>query len=241
MLIRPVFSLGASKHNKLHMKQNIIFLTIFGLFFSCSQSDKEMANKQSESLTIRNETEVRIDTIASKPERQIIIGELKRLQAVFISNDKQKIADIFSFPITKETLGIYFDNEKFNEQLQENGNKVTRNMFNNFFLDISESLQIDQINQLFKNLNVDKLEIKDNLEYNAIIKTEPCYHFYEVKIENRLVTLTVGKNANKDYKIKSASADEIPENDSSICEHVLWWVFTFDGKQLRFKEISGAG
>ncbi len=114
-------------------------------------------------------------------------------------------------------------------------------MFISFYRDISECLQIDQINQLFKKLDVENLLNKDNLEHEAIIKTEPCYHFYGVKIENKLVTLTVGTNSNKDYKSKSVSEDEIPENDSSICEHILWWVFTFDGKQLHLKEISGAG
>lgn len=217
------------------MRQNIIFLTFFGLFFSCNQSDKKIANSESVSQTVRN------DTTSNKPKRQIIIEELKRLQAVFLSNDKQKIADIFSFPMSNETLSIYIDNEQFNEQLQNNGNIVTRNMFTGTFADVSVSLQIDQINQLFKNLSVDKLLNNDNIEYDAIIKTEPCYHYYGVKIEKQLVTLTLGMNSNIDFKSKSVSEDEIPENDSSICEHVLWWVFTFDGKQLHLKEISGAG
>jgi hypothetical protein len=217
------------------MRQNIIFLTVFGLLFSCNLSEKKMPDRDSTTLNQQN------DTIATKSERQIIIEELKRLQSVFASNDKEKIADIFSFPILNETVGIYIDNSIFNEQLEKNSNKVTRSMFISFYRDITESLQIDQINQLFKKLDVENLLNKDNLEYEAIIKTEPCYHFYEVKIENKLVTLTVGTNSNKDYKSKSVSEDDIPENDSSICEHVLWWVFTFDGKQLHFKEISGAG
>ena len=217
------------------MRQNIIFLSIFGLFISCNQSDKKTPNHDSTTLRQQN------DTIATKSERQIIIEELKRLQSVFASNDMEQIADIFSFPISYETVGMYIDNSNFNEQLEKNSNKTTRSMFISYYRDISESLQIEQINQLFNKLNVDSLVNKDNLEQEAIIKTEPCYHFYLVKIENKLVTLTVGTNSNKDYKSKSVSEDDIPENDSSICEHVLWWVFTFDGKQLHLKEISGAG
>jgi len=223
------------KQTKQHMRLNLTFLTIFGLLLSCNQSDKKAADHDGATLTLQN------NTIATKSERQIIIEELKRLQAVFASNNKEKIADVFSFPISNETLGIYIDNNNFNEQLEKNSNKATRSMFVTFYGDISKSLQVDQINQLFKKLDVENLLNKDNIEHEAIIKTEPCHHFYGVKIENKLVTLTVGTNSNKDYKSKSNTEDDIPENDSSICEHVLWWVFTFDGKQLHFKEISGAG
>jgi hypothetical protein len=102
-------------------------------------------------------------------------------------------------------------------------------------------LQIDQINQLFKKLNVENLLRLDTLNHEAIIKSDPCFHYYGVTVENNLVTLTLGMKSNKDYKSKSTSEDEIPENDSSICEHVLWWKFTFDGKKLQFKGITGAG
>jgi hypothetical protein len=114
-------------------------------------------------------------------------------------------------------------------------------MFTGTFAEVSESLQIDQINQLFNYLSIEKLLNKDTLEYDAIIKTEPCYHFYKVTVEKQLVTLILGMNFNKDFKSKSLSKDEIPENDSSICEYVRWWVFEFDGKQLHLKEILGAG
>ena len=215
------------------MKQHIFFLTIFGLLFSCNQSDKKIVDSDSTILTQQN------DTITTKSERQIIIEELKRLQAVFATNNKNKIADIFSFPISNETIGLYLEKGNFNEQLKNNNNKVTRNMFIGFYPNISEGLQINQINQLFKKLDVENLLNKDNIENEAIIKEEPCYHFYGAKIENKLVTFTLGTNSNKDYKNKSTS-DEISENDSSICEHVIWWVFTFDGKKLHFKGISGA-
>jgi hypothetical protein len=61
----------------------------------------------------------------------------------------------------------------------------------------------EQINQLFKKINLDRLLQQDTLEHAAIIKAEPCYHFYGVGIENDLVTLTIGTNSNKDYKSKS--------------------------------------
>ncbi|TKC12946.1 hypothetical protein FA048_04830 [Pedobacter polaris] len=217
------------------MRQNLLLLTIIGILLSCNQADKKTAGQEITTVAQLN------DTIATNSEQQIIIAELKRLQAVFSTNDKEKVADIFSFPISNEKLGIYIDNDNFNEQLAKNNNRVTRSMFISFYQDISESLQIDQLNQLFKKLHVENLITKESLEHKAIIKTEPCYHFYGVKVENKLVTLTLGTNSNKGFKGKTVSEDEISENDSSICEYVIWWVFKFDGKQLQLKEISAAG
>ena len=217
------------------MREKLILLTIIGLLFSCNQYENKSETDREEV----NSKQLN-DKIASKSERQIIIEELKRLQSILASNNKEKIADIFRFPINNENI-LYVDNEDFHEQLDKNGEKITKTMFISFYNDISESIQTEQINQLFKKLDITNLLSKDKLEYTEIIKTEPCHHFYGVTIENKLVTLTVGTNSNIDYKSKSTSEDEIPENDSSMCEHVIWWVFTFDGKKLLFKEITGAG
>jgi hypothetical protein len=217
------------------MRQIVIFLTVCGLLLSCNQSDRTKVASDTTTATKQ------IDTAATKTERQILIEELKRLQSLFATNNKQKIADLFPFPLSNETVGIYIDDSTFNEQYEKNGNKTTRGMFLRHYREISESLQVDQLNQLFKKFNIDDLLQKDTLEHEAIIKAEPCYHYYEVKIEKNIVTLTVGTNSNKDYKSKNVSEDEIPENSSEICEHVLWWVFRFDGKQLHLKGLSGAG
>lgn len=205
-------------------------MTIAGLLLSCNPP----GHNQTDSAQQQEAT-------AADADRQIIIEELKRLRTVFASDDKEKIADIFSFPIANETVSIYTDNNSFNEQLAKSNNQVTRSMFISYYPGVAESLQIDQLNQLFRKLDIEQLLSKDYIEHDAIIKTEPCYHFYRVKIENQLVMLTIGTNSNTNYENKSASTDEVPENDSSMCEHVLWWAFIFDGKQLQFKEIAGAG
>lgn len=209
-------------------------MTLCVTIFSCKNSD---TSKVLSDTTAKQQT----DTTETKSERQILIEELKRLQGVFASNDKEKIADLFKFPISNETVGIYIDDSTFNAQLDKNGNKVSRAMFIRFYRDISEGLQIDQVNQLFRRLNIDNLLQRDTLNHEAIIKSEPCFHYYGVTVENNLVTLTLGLNSNRDYVSKNVSEEEVPENDSSVCEHVLWWTFTFDRKRLQFKEITGAG
>lgn len=212
------------------MKQILFLFTFSILLLACNNND---TNKASIDTTIQH-----VDTATN---RKVVIEELKRLQAIFASNDKEKIAGLFHFPISNETVGIYIDDSAFNAQLAENQNKISKPLFLRFYQHISESLQIAELNQLFKSLQVDSLLHKGTLAYDAIIKTKPCYHYYNITIEKDIVTLTVGTSLNKEYKPKNLSEDEIAENRSSICEHMLWWVFQFDGKQLVFKEVSGAG
>lgn len=114
-------------------------------------------------------------------------------------------------------------------------------MFITHYNDISECLQVGELNQLFNNLDINDLLKKDTLAYDATIKTEPCGRFYEIKVEKDLVTLSVGTNSNKDYESKNISEGEVSENSSEVCEHVLWWKFMFNGKRLHLKEVSGAG
>jgi hypothetical protein len=217
------------------MRLTLSLLIACGLLLSCNQSDSTKVVTDATTETRQR------DTAINKADRDILIQKLKQLQTVFASNDKEKIAALFPFPLSEKTVGIYIDDSSFNAQYEKNGNQVTRAMFIQYYRDISESLQIDQLNQLLKKVDVGKLLKKDTLAYEAIIKSEPCYHFYELKIEKDLVTLTVGTKSNSGYKSKSVTENEMPANSSEICEHVLWWAFRFDGNEFYLKEIAGAG
>lgn len=217
------------------MRQIFILFTALGFLVSCNNSN---STKALTDTTIVNHQD---DNTSKKSERQIIIEEIKRLQTIFASNNKEKIADIFRFPLSQTKVGIYIEDSTFNAQLKRNGDKTTRAMFLRYFPEISESLQINELNNLFKNINAGGLQKEDTLKYEALIKAEPCYHIYSIRLEKDLVTLTVGTDSNKDYNNKTVLEDEIPENSSEICEHMLWWVFRFNGNKLELQEISGAG
>jgi hypothetical protein len=216
------------------MRNFSVILLLTGLLFSCSNSD---TNKATDDKT----TKIQEDTSSVQTERQILIDELRRIQNDIASNDKEIIANLFIFPIPNESFGVYIEDSNFNAQLNENGNYVTRQMFTSYYSLIADNFQVAQINELFRNLNIDQLKETDQIEHEAIIETEPCYSIYRIDLENKTVTLTVGTNSNQNFKSKTVSEDEIPENDSSICEHAIWWTFEFDGKKLIFKGISGAG
>ncbi|MBX2922627.1 MAG: hypothetical protein KF746_10585 [Chitinophagaceae bacterium] len=214
------------------MRQAFFILAISAMLVACNNSDTTKSANDTQAA------EQRIDT--AKRARHILIEELKELQQTVASNDKEKIADIFPFPISDTAFSIYIDDAAYFEKLKTNNNKTTKTMFLQYFKEISESILVDQVNNLFLHINVDSLLYKDTLEYSAYIKTEPCYYSYSIEVATDNIILRMDMSSNKIYKSKKLSEEEIPENSSEICEHAFWWVFNFDGKKLHLTNISGA-
>src|SRR4051794_21694379 len=100
------------------MSKAFIILTALVMFFARNNSDinKVTGNAQA--------AEQHTDTAQNKPGRQILIEELKKLKQTIASNNKEKIADIFEFPISDTAFGIYVDDSIYNEQFRSNGNKT---------------------------------------------------------------------------------------------------------------------
>lgn len=214
------------------MRQTLIILTSALTLIACNNSDTTKTS-------IDTQSEQQIDT--AKSSRQILIEELKRLRQIVASNDKTKIADIFPFPLSDTAFSIYIDDSTYYEQFKSNGNKTTKTMFLQYFKEISASILIDQVSNLFQHINPDSLLRKDTLKYDAYIKTEPCYYSYKIEVSKDDVMLRMDMNSNRNYKSKKNSEDDLPENSSEICEHNFWWVFKFDGQKLLLTNISGAG
>jgi hypothetical protein len=215
------------------MRQAFISLVAI-LLFSCNSENTSKIS--SDHSTIKEQT----DTV-TRLHRQKLIEELKRLQGIFSSGDREKIADVFPFPLADTTVGIYIDDSTYFEQLKKNGDKTTRAMFLHFFPQIYSNLQIDELNQLFKHIDPAALIQKDTLGHEVHIKTEPCYKFYHVQVEQDFVTLSLGSDVNDYYKNPSSENDDMQENSSEYCESSLWWVFRFDGKKLHFIKLGAAG
>lgn len=203
-------------------------------FISPNQNNSQQQNT-SETLI----EEQHLDLSKNSLGRQNLIDELKKLQQIVASNNKEKLASIFNFPLSD--FGIYIDDNAYNEQFKLNGDKLTKPMFLRFYKEISENIWLDQLRNLFHNIDVSNLLRKDTLEFEAYMKTQPCYYSYRVELVNNNVMLRMNMNSNKNYKSKQLSEDDIPENSSEICEHSLWWIFRFDGNKLHLENISGAG
>lgn len=171
--------------------------------------------------------------------RSLIVEALIKLKTTLASKEKEKIAGVFNFPLS-DSIQIYTESEAYQKEREQNGDRVSKKLFLKYFEEISNDIQMEQINGLFRNINVEHLLKQDKLDYENIIATEPCYSFYSIEIKNNLITLSVGSGSNKNYKSK-VSDDEVPENSSEFCESVLWWIFRFNNGKLQLVSINGAG
>jgi hypothetical protein len=226
----------SSKHygktKKTHLMRKIVIILIaFVILVSCNNSQK---TNTASNIQVSEQ-------ISDTTKRQKLILELKKLRQTIASNDKEKIAEIFEFPLSDEFFSIYVDDNSFNEQSKSNGNRTTRTMFLQNYEAIAESIWIDPLKNLFHYISIDSLEHKDKLEYEAYSKTEPCFYSYQIELNNDMVTLRMNMNSNRSYQSKTISEEDIPENSSEICEHNFWWIFKFDGNKLHLDSISGAG
>jgi hypothetical protein len=215
------------------MKQTFISVVVV-LLLSCSNGD---TTKISNDTAVKEKT----DTTAATILRQKLIEELQRLRTIFSSNDRQKIADVFPFPLPDTTLRVYIDDSTYFEQLEKNGDKTTRAMFLHFFPQLYSSLQIDELNQLFKHISLTGLLQQNALEHEIRVTTEPCYKLYRVEVEQQSVILSIHSYSNENYISSSSPNDDMQENSSEYCESSFWWIFRFDGQKLHFVKIDAAG
>lgn len=216
------------------MRKIFIILTVLLSLVACNNSDTTEVKSSSKAEAQPS------DTDKNKSERKVLIEELKGLRQTIAFNDKEKIADIFEFPLSDTSFSIYIDDSTYYEQFKSNGNRTTKTMFLQYFKEISTSIWLNQINNLFQHINIDGLLHKDTLEQEGYIKTEPCFYSYKIEVDKDQVTLRMDMKSNRNYKSKKSSEEDIPENSSEFCEHNFWWVFKFDGKKLHLVNISGA-
>jgi hypothetical protein len=215
------------------MKRTILVLTVLITLIACNNPDTAKVKAR--------QTEQAVDSTENKLDRIVLIEELKKLQRTIATNDKEKIAGIFEFPIVDTIFSGYVDDSSYYEQFKSNGDQTTKAMFLQHFKQISISMQFDQVNNLFRKINnVDKLLRRDTLQGDTYIKSEPCFYTYSIEVDRDIVALRMDMQSNSNYKSKKASEDDIPENSSEFCEHNFWWKLKFDGKKLHVVNISGA-
>lgn len=216
------------------MKKTFEILALLIGLISCYNSNN--VDVSSAEQLAKHETK----TDSNNANRKMLISELKRLHYAISTNDKEKIADIFEFPLSRKSFSFYVDDKSFYEQFKSNGNKITRAMFLEHYNAISESIWLEQLKNLFQFIAIDSVEQKETIEYEDYIETEPCFYSYQIELNKDIVTLRMKMKSNKNYQSKILSENNLPENSSEICEHDLWWIFRFDGKQLHLESISGA-
>ncbi len=196
------------------------------LLFSCNSGHKAVGTGEA------GETGV---------ERETLINALKQLKSQLASKDEHRITELFEFPIPDSIVPIYVFDDSFDARQEASGGLVTRSMFNDFFSQISESIQMEDVNTLFANVRLDSLHQTNVLTHEVQTDTIPCRRHYQLEVHNDSVTLTLEQLTKPGFQGPDMT-ETGPSNESSeYCEKVLWWIFKFEGNKLRLVKISGAG
>ena len=203
------------------------------------------------------------NTLVSR--RTSLIAALKELRGRILSGDKSQIGRIFSFPVPDSVFRAYFDDSKLQQQVEDNGNRLTQQMFNAHFDKLSAAAELGRFKGVFSFISLDDLQHTDSIDVDTVLEKEGASRIYWIHIlSDSLVdiaygsghcvpdgpvtdttgatkdTLTVAKDSAAPLKDSTGMGDDTGE-DPSLCEHMVHWEFSFDGKKLWLVHFSIAG
>jgi len=216
------------------MKSAFYAILLLTIIVACNQSEKQASAQDTTHQPGKKMMEDNVQRIK-------LIKALDEIRMRIISGDKMQVASVFTFPISTASFALYTEDSLLNARIESDNGNVSKTLFLGYYDKISESFQVDEVKELFRQLDINELNGQNIVKKELIQQSKPCYPFYAIEIEDNKVKLTMGGSVNRNFDVKSASAEAIEENSSEYCEHVLWWVFKFDGSGLVLTEIYGAG
>lgn len=206
------------------MKPLFLALFIAGFLISCNNAGTD---KQADGADSTQNEE------APSP-RRALVDAVNELKATLQSNDKNRVAELFEFPIADTIMGVYLDDSVFMKIYRSSGDRLTKPVFLKYYDTISRVTNLADIIELFEHIPVDSLLYKDEFEKVIVNKKEPCALVYGIMVEGESVTFRFGTIRNINY-------DSPNEDETDGCEYSSMWMFRFDGKKLRYERTAVAG
>lgn len=215
------------------MKKLISAMLFTLTFMACNESKKptESTEKPIDTVQISQEEQ----PAKTSTDKEKLIAELNRFKLAIETKNKTELAGFFNFPVADSTLMIVDINDEFDKQRIENGNAITKKMFNDNFKRLYEYWDFDEFSNLFRFIKLSELNEKDKLEYVHKPDNEGCYFMYHIDVKGNEVTMSYGTNTNDEYLNKH------PDEGEVCGEYLSAWVFDWDGKKLTFKKQVIAG
>lgn len=196
------------------MKKNIFFVSsalCIALFvIGCKNADRDHSAVQKDTAGTARAT----DTLTRK---DALIAALKDLRKTFASQDKQRMATLFQFPVPDSVMLASADDSMFYVSYENNNRRLTDTLFNKYFDKITSSWGLDEFDNVFKYVDVNQLRKKDSLAHK--VAANGVVRLYELRNKkDSLISMTYG----------------VTHTDSEDGgEYNIWWYFVFDGRRLR--------
>lgn len=210
------------------MRLFFLTLVLTGLIFSCNNASNDKQADGADSTQNAGTTSPR--TIADA------INDLK---TTLESKNRSNIADLFEFPMADTVMAVYLDDSVFKKSYRAAGDRLTKSLFLQYFDTISRSSNLSDITEGFKYLPVDSLRYTNKLIKEFKDKNEPCTRYYSIEVQNDEVRIVYGTNRNDLFTVPKGSEDD--DRYFSGCEYGSFWLFRFDGNNLKFVQQVAAG
>jgi hypothetical protein len=160
--------------------------------------------------------------------RDSIIAELQILKTAIIKGDKEKVAAIFSFPITDEELKLM---TRLRGEKEIKLSQFDRKAFDKYYSRIITA----ELITCFNSLDMDKLKRSNKItgKYTPASKKDKAVYTYELTIEAKNnIRLQWNINPRDNIKIKE---EDMPAEFSEI------WQLKFINGKLHFEKFFAAG
>ena len=164
-------------------------------------------------------------------EREKIFNAIQEMKTTFLSKNKLKIIEYFSFPIIDGDLRDIVEecNERNKKTVEKNAKKVNRLIVDkNIFYKNLDCIISKDFLRLLKRLNFDSLQISNHIEKVVENYNKNCKYIYRIDIENDTVQ----------FSVSFLNGDNDNENSDNDCaEYNETYYFTFNGKKLIFQNL----
>ncbi|MFM2326322.1 MAG: hypothetical protein RIR31_524 [Bacteroidota bacterium] len=167
-------------------------------------------------------------TYAQSLHRDSIVNELQIFKAAIIKGNKERVAALFSFPVTNKELKLKI---QFSAEKEIRLSTLDKKAFEKYY---SKIITVELIN-FFNTLDIDKLKRINRITGKFVpkLKSNKNTYTYELIIEQKnKIILQWNANPREDIKMKE---EDMPFEYSEI------WHFKFINGKLQFNNFFAAG
>lgn len=137
-------------------------------------------------------------------ERKKVVSDLKKFKNYILSEDKQKLADLFDYPIISEDI-TYLFNACLNVDIYNKSNKITRKIL----ISNISCIFPNELKLIIKKFEPDLLIKSDTIQFEInLTKDSNCYHYCDVIFIKEQLIISFGTNTKQSHNYDECSEFE---------------------------------
>lgn len=197
------------------------------LFGGCNSSPE-----QSHSDTVDSTQLSAPETAGNLRRRQI--DALQELRKQLDDTTGLAFANVFGFPVPEDRFYPFIEQESFRKEYEKGGQRLSKDLFLQYFPEISQSIELPEFRKLFRQIPPERLQGSDSVRAEERMPNEKCFRYYHVQISGNDLSIQYGS----DHDANAASNEN---EEAVVCEWATMWTFRFDGNTWRFVNMQQAG